>query len=95
MDPVDKPIVLEAVDHNLIGLLSKVFEFLWVFKAIPPLANGKSKAGAFNIIVPISGKKKPYDPETVCPLVVAPKAFVDVLTPALPDINWNILPESQ
>jgi hypothetical protein len=38
----------------------------------------KSKAGAFNIIVPISGKNNPYDPETVYPPPV-------IGAPSLPD----------
>jgi len=96
-EPVVNPILPDDVENRRIGLLTFVFDVLNVFKAIPPLTNGKSKAGAFNIIVPISGKNKPYDPDIVIPLLTAPKALlaVDTDVPLLPDTIWNTRPASQ
>jgi hypothetical protein len=96
-EPVVKPLVLLPVEYRRDGLATFVFDVLNVFKAIPPLTNGKSKAGAFNMIVPISGKNKPYDPDIVIPLLTAPRALfaVDTAVPLLPDTIWNTLPASQ
>jgi hypothetical protein len=87
IDPVVNPLVPLPVENKRDGLAAFVFDVLTVFKAIPPLTNGKSKAGAFNMIVPISGKNKPYDPDVVIPLLTAPKALlaVDTAVPLLPD----------
>jgi hypothetical protein len=52
VDPDTKPL-FEEVEYKRIGLVLLVLDCLSVPKLIPPLTNGKSKAEAFKIIVPI------------------------------------------
>ena len=57
---------------------------------------GNDKGAAFNIIVPMSGRKYPYDPSEVTPAVIPDADWADdAAYPLLPVIIWYSLPASQ
>jgi hypothetical protein len=62
---------------------------------MPPLLTGKSRAAAFRIIAPMSGRNNPYDPDIVIPGFTWPVTLLLVALPLLPETTWNILPASQ